>query len=795
MNELLTFDVIKRDVENAYPAPIARVFRKYRILSEGDLGGRHKDLIDLYEILVKFLCVVLLQEARRLLPDLRHRLPQGEKSLYFLKHPPLGGWVGLLRTLNHLDLGSAESHWFQYISQWYFQKKTSENTAILHLFDQITGINYDTRTRTPHAEICNAFVTYRNRQFAHAANIHEAELLKRLPILEHLLCYMLHSMDFLKDMQIFYTDRIELTPNNNWRVHDLRLVGINEEPSVFTSSHKLELSELYLVPAENNSIESTPVRLGPFFIRQMNEALKKPEVYLYNDAWRTKLEYISYASGTYYYHKELHSDFSELLELKLRPGAEEDTHRHLSLEERSEHAETAFKRAMFFLEKQQLEDALDSLELSAELERRPQTFLEIARIQNMLGDPNDAILQSLQNCLELDPSHSEAFHFQQTLLHRETEISSPSELIEEQNSLPRHERYPMFFHLFTPPSLRPYAPFFLIAFLVVWYSLSAAIEYLTGHADKTLLNLLQFCLGTLIILCVTVGRNLFLRLRIPLSLQLDSMRLERFEQWFQQQYSFIFGRITFENNGYIYHKNNLYEKLFLYTSGLIIVLAGIIGYILCELYKVPLFFMLKRWLDNMLVVVLLGFVLVRYIIPSTIFIYKFSQLSLKPMLTKINDDGFRAFAPLIVSNLLFVTAGFLTYLVLAYNEFTHPVRLDFILLFLGGIFFLFWSLGMPITLRIAAREAKSKAIITYAQHIEKAFKDFLDAPDEEKLTTYSWLLKHQKVIRNIPTWPLSWKATIFVVVGSNLVMLLTTLWYILDRLGYWQNGMAWLVGK
>ena len=79
--------------------------------------------------------------------------------------------------------------------------------------------------------------------------------------------------------------------------------------------------------------------------------------------------------------------------------------------------------------------------------------------------------------------------------------------------------------------------------------------------------------------------------------------------------------------------------------------------------------------------------------------------------------------------------------------------------------------------------------MAYSQHIEKAFKTFLDDPDEARLNAYNWLLKHQSVIQRIPTWPLTWMETLVVVVGSNIVLLLAVAWNILSRLGYWQDTL------
>ncbi|MHC5056770.1 MAG: hypothetical protein ACYTKD_18960 [Planctomycetota bacterium] len=102
---------------------------------------------------------------------------------------------------------------------------------------------------------------------------------------------------------------------------------------------------------------------------------------------------------------------------------------------------------------------------------------------------------------------------------------------------------------------------------------------------------------------------------------------------------------------------------------------------------------------------------------------------------------------------------------------------------------------MPLAIRRAAREAKSKSVHAYSAHIEKAFRVFLEDPsDDDKLAVYEKLVKNQKVIRRIPTWPLSWKETIFIVLGSNLALLAVDAWYVAVRLGHWPAVVEYVRG-
>src|SRR6056297_2218412 len=90
---------IKEQLIRRYPLPIASIYNRYICMDENDLGGRHKLLIDLFEGLSKMLCVIALKEVLANVPDFKEQLPQKEKSLDFLKHPSLGGFVSLLREL------------------------------------------------------------------------------------------------------------------------------------------------------------------------------------------------------------------------------------------------------------------------------------------------------------------------------------------------------------------------------------------------------------------------------------------------------------------------------------------------------------------------------------------------------------------------------------------------------------------------------------------------------------------------------------------------------------------------
>ncbi|MBW2704229.1 MAG: hypothetical protein JRF33_25695, partial [Deltaproteobacteria bacterium] len=505
----LSFDALKKTVEAEYPGPLASVFRRCRVASKEDLGGRHKNLVDLFEVFIKYVCIVQLQEARVLLPDLASRLPQKEKSLEFLKRPSLGSWIGLLRILSKLDTDAVESRWLKQISEWYFEPKNENSASALSQLNQIEGVKYEKRTKTPNAEICNALVSYRNKHLAHAANLRSEELEKRLPILESVLSYLINSASFLSEMVPFYVDRIEVAENSQWKIQATKLMGATEEPVSYRCAEKLELSEIYLSDSSGGEISSAPISLGPFILWQMNADLKRSEAFFYNDAWRTKLEYLSYLSGSYYYHKELHEGFSELIKLKLKPGAEEDAYRDMAPEERSLKAEELFKRAMLQVSEGRLEDALEAFEHSAEFERRPGTFFELAKVQRTLGDPDEAVLQTLGYCFDLDPSHKKALTFR-------TEIDGATEgqTLEAPDDESENERI-TFFHALTPKRFRRIAVPWWLALVLTWYGFSFVFDLFWGSPENLPSVVLIWAGVTAVVFTISIGKTLLDGLKLP----------------------------------------------------------------------------------------------------------------------------------------------------------------------------------------------------------------------------------------------------------------------------------------
>jgi len=787
MDHLSDFSKIKSRVEGQYPNPIATVFRKCRISNKEDLGSRHKNIVDLFEATVKLLCIIQLQEIHKFFPNFRDALPQKEKTLEFLKRPSLGGWVGLLRILCNLKLDKQHLDWSNRITEWYRQGKGEQTMEVLNLFQSFDGIHFDSRSKTPCAEILNAFVTYRNKLIGHGANISEAELKSRLPVLEKIMSFVLESLAFLEEVRIIHIDRIEVVSQNDYLCKGSLLSGTAVEPVEFSSTVLPDKSELYIFrECEGKAEDKDVFTVSPFLLWIRNEGASAPDIYFYNDAWKTKLEYVSYQTGLYYYHRELHASFGELVKIKLKPGVEEDAHIHMSVEERHEKSERLYKRAMLLLSEEKYEDAVETLESCLEYERRSDAFLELARAQQALGESEDAIKQILQNVLDQNPEHSEAHWIISGLDKEESEDKHEMEVDEEQEIM-------TFFHVLLPKSLRKFTGIIWFGIIALFCLISMGIELSLGNLEYIPITVLYFIDLELGVIGHIVLRDFHIKLKLPLSQQLESLSLERFEKRFNQQTRLIFGSFILENGrmkwGKTLKEASPQERTYFLFYFPFVALICFLGVVMSGTSHTDELLMLKRIIEYAFLVTM-AFPVIRYAVMLPVFIFNFSKVTLKPMLSKLSNDGIKAFGKVIVLDISVAVAmwtfGLLVALLLIEEVFYY---IDFIFVILGSLLFIWLSVFMPFSLRRAAAAAKQKSISIYSSHLEDAYKGFLEDPGEGSLERYKWLIQKQSVIKKIPVWPLTLSQTIMTLVVSNLFLLLGDFLYINCRLGFFDQQL------
>lgn len=784
------FEDIQRDVEIEYPRAIATMFRRCRTERSEDLGSQHKNLIDLAEVLIKFLGTVQLQECRHRLPDLKNRLPQKDKSLEFLERPSMGGWLGLLRVLSNLDINEEAAYWTHRVSSWYNAPKTAENRSRVEDLNSIEGVKANPKSGVPHAEILNGLVNYRNKQFAHAANFRREKLEDRLFQLEPVIAYLLDSASFLSELKLIRVDRAEISESEQWLIHGTALQGVSDEPVHILSDQKPNLKEVHICRHQEGEVLESPVSLAPFILYKTNQETSTDEVFVYNDAWRTRLEYISYESGSHYYHEELHREFEELVDLDVEPAAEEYSEESLSSEERAARADRCVKRAMVHKEEGRYEDAVELLEHSLQFDRRADTFLEIARLQRELGDPVESVLQTLQNALDISPEHQEALTLQKQLRDdtapdslQSTEDADDKGTTEQLTDESKRPTTPTIFHAVVPAELRSHALVGIVACLSGWYALSSAIEYVAGSDLRLLSKALQFtfcCLGV----GVAKGRDLLVDLQTPLSLQLDNMRLERFQSWYDDQLEHIFGTFYFDNSGRLDASKSLQAEYVFYVCGFVWVLVlTTAAFFLAEVYRAESYILLAKRTIDWIIVYSVAWPLVRFIFMTTSLVIDFSNLSLKPSVTRIQDEGIHSFGSVLVFLTSLLTSMGIVYTGLAFLLVETNTYWDLFFLSVALAIFSLWSIALPFSLRYTMLKSKRKVANRYTSHIEKAFNDFLNTPGEKELEKYEWLMSHRDVIDRIVTWPLTPLQTTAIIL-CNILGFGTVGLYFASRLGY-----------
>lgn len=772
-----TFNDIKSTAENSYPLPIAHAFRRFRIADPNDMGGRHKLIIDLFELLVKFLCIVQLKEGLNKSANYIEKLPNREKTLEFLKRPSLGGWLGLMRSLCLIASENVNLKIGRIIHDWYFSQADEESANIMGLLDELGDISYNKKNRKHKQELTNALVNYRNKNIGHGVHSNKEILKERLDILEQVLAYIMNSATFLSEINLVVVEGVVLSEGNKWQINCQELRGLTLEPFQFYADKPINLNEIYLIDGikASESLVSS-ISLEPFAIWKFNEQQKQNEVYLYSSSWKTKLEYISYSSGAYYFHKELHVEFRKLLSLELADGLEEQDFENISEEKKSNLSYELLKKGLALAQYGKLEDAIAYLEQSVLYERRSETFVELARLHHQLGDSEETIQHIIQQCLDIDPDNSMALDFLEKFMRHDSE--KRTKRITDDDS--KKEFFTIYDAMF-PPGFRPYVFPLIGAAIMIVAATFGYYEYQHTFDKKTfVLYLAGLVFIPAIWVFITTPKKME-SIRLPLSLQLSSMRLNRFNAWFDSQIQNICGKFIYNKDGTLdVVKSINSERTFLLIMLPFLAIVSALIFYSTESNLLPPNIQIVRWIVSIgsSVVIYIG---LRFVYTITVFVIRFSNLPLKPLVSNLNNDGFRSLGSFLVANI----ATLMLFIMAAWTALGFVLQgdpgIDLVALLITVIVGLVWSAGLPFSLYRAGKEAKNQISHRYSIHLEDALEKFIDDPGENTLSNYEWLIKQQKVIKKIPCWPLSFFQTM-VVVGVNILLIMVALAYIYFRL-------------
>jgi len=283
-------------------------------------------------------------------------------------------------------------------------------------------------------------------------------------------------------------------------------------------------------------------------------------------------------------------------------------------------------------------------------------------------------------------------------------------------------------------------------------------------------------------------------MKAPLSLQLDNMRLARFERWYDQHLDNIFGKFHFKDNGNLNIYRSYREEKIYHTVGIIwTIIFTLGGFILSGSYKIDGYLIrMKRFFDWTLVIIG-SWPGIRLFVMATNMVLGFSSLSLKPSLTKMSDEGVNAFGPLLVYITLLVSVALEVYIGIAFILVDYKEYWDFVCFGIGSVIFAIWSILLPLSVHYTMVNAKKKVVNRYKSSIEKSFNKFMDNPNEKNLDRYEWLMRQRKVVDQVVTWPLN-GAQSFAIILCNILVFGSLGLYVLHRLNYMDEFLTLLSG-
>ena len=257
---------LRDKIEGSYPNPIATAFQRYCDADSHDLTERHKLLLDLFELYVKFLCAVQLSEGHAYIPNFAQALTLRSHTLDFLSNPLVSHWIRLLRELCELDLKVPKPIWSKKISEWYRQPRTEESDRVVGQLSKRFNLAQKS-TGPPIAVICNSIVNPRN-QFAHLPTQTEAERTVTLQTLESVLAFVLESASFLSEAHLFVTKPAINVQDGRFEFSASVLKGVNEREREFVHAGLLEPNWVYLTNSTDRELAAPIIQLTPFFLWQ-----------------------------------------------------------------------------------------------------------------------------------------------------------------------------------------------------------------------------------------------------------------------------------------------------------------------------------------------------------------------------------------------------------------------------------------------------------------------------------------------------------------------------------------------
>lgn len=562
------------DIENNFPTPIAATCRRIRVLDEDEIVARHDSLGDMAESIIKFLAIISLQ-------DLRYAgyLPEYFKDfLQNLLHPSLGHWNEILRLC--VKEANEKNKIATRIKKFYEDKiedsaRDAAETILIALKSKMK-IRY-------HRDLLNLLILYRNKVWkGHGSKISIEEYRKRLKLINHIILYVLHKIEFLADFNLIYIDEINVLPTGEYKHKIHQGKGSQVEPDSFNYKQTLIPNHVYLVAKEKG--KEIYIDLHPLLVSYSCPDCKSFQFYYFNDFRNSRLEFLSYACGHIIYPDMLPNEIEQLLNVSLtKVGPTTPIYENLDEEEQ---IKQLIKAAKIKISTKEFYEALELLQISESKRSTWEANYYLTLLKIVMGFSLNDMVINMNTCMDLKPDNAETqrlYEFINSEFPDDDTLQEPArEQLEKLKTfaldfLSKEVYTPdvkSVYHIFCPRLFKPYAVYFWVftplILLTIRAYISASYSWPVSYPEM----ILKSSFFIFFIPIVFYISNRVNDIYIILNQQLTDKAKEYFPEWYQEQMDTIFGRFLPEKS--FKHRLNLKDsknKSYLNLAGILIILA------------------------------------------------------------------------------------------------------------------------------------------------------------------------------------------------------------------------------
>jgi hypothetical protein len=470
-----------KSIETNYPYPIAATFRRVRTIDPDDIINLHDSFGDLFEIVIKYLAVISIQDFKA-----NYDLPNYfDDFLKKMLHPSLGHWNEILRMVT-----SEENSKCRVASQtatFYKSKISSELKKECDNIQSILGSKLSFKT---YKDVFDLLILYRNKSKGHGAKISKEEYKDRLKSIKNINSHILLGIDFVKEFSLFYVDEINVMPTSEFRHKCKIFTGTQVEPKSLVRKKSLLPNHLYL--EKNGNEDSTLLDIYPLLASYNCKDCKSDQIFVFNDYRNGRLEYLSYTCGHFLYPEMLPGEFEKMFKVSL---TQITTDEDLESEKTEDNQEKAWELNSIALKKianKEYYEALEYLQLSISFQSTWESNYYSALISMITTGTPTEIGFYLNTCEQLEPENEKSTDLKKKfdeIFSNDEELRKPSsdqvkKIVQIADSILEEEVYipkikPIYYYL-TPFKLRKYYNILWLTIPVIYFIFASLLSESIG---------------------------------------------------------------------------------------------------------------------------------------------------------------------------------------------------------------------------------------------------------------------------------------------------------------------------